>query len=349
MSVSAREGGSGWRLPQFGFGTCRLVLASLVAASHLWSGMIHGYAAYAVWAFFALSGFLMTLVLTTRYGVDRRGLGAYAFNRFMRIFPLYWLATLMGVATLWYYGRWGVDLRLINGEFYMPASLREWSYVLTLFPGIHRGGLPVPVSNALAIEVGYYMLMPLMARSRSTAWFAVAVAVMLNLEMGIVGSSFGERYSTFLPCMLPFAAGSLACHYREALSRFSMPWTSSLAWLAHGLLWLKFPHWPWTWGLYASAVLSVWMVVSLHRQRSGKVDRLLGDLSYPVYLIHTTVAAWFLCLCGEIRTPAFFLKAFALTLALSWLIVALIDRPLSRMKRKAPGDTPNGGRIGGLA
>ena len=325
------------RLPQFGFGTCRLILASLVAASHLWDDIVHGYAAYAVWAFFVLSGFLMTLVLTTRYGFDGKGLRAFAFNRFMRIFPLYWLAVIVGLASLWYAGRNGIDLRQINGEFYWPQSVEQWIHVVTLFVGAERGGLPVPVSNALAIEVGYYMLMPLMARSRSTAWFAFAIAVILNLELGIDMASFTERYSTFLPCMLPFAAGVLACHYRDALSRFSMPWTSTILWLVHGLLWLKVPVWPWTWGLYASLLLSVWMVVSLHRHRSGKVDRMFGDLSYPVYLFHTTVAAWFVCPCGFSRPIEFFLQAFLLTLALCWLIVILIDRPLAKLKFKVPG------------
>lgn len=328
------------KLPSFGFGTCRLILASLVAASHLWDDMLHGYAAYAVWAFFVLSGFLMTLVLSTRYGFDGKGIRAYAFNRFMRIFPLYWLAAAMGLATLWYAGRNGIDLRQINGEFYWPQSLEQWVHVVTLFVGADRGGLPVPVSNALAIEVGYYALMPLMARSRSTAWFAFAIAVVLNLKLGIGMESFADRYATFLPCMLPFAVGSLACHYRDALAHLSMPWLSTIAWLLHGLVWLKVPEWPWTWGLYASLVLSVWMVVSLYRHPSGKADRMMGDLSYPVYLIHTTVAAWFVCPCGFSRPFEFFLQAFALTLLLAWLIVVFVDRPLSRLKIKVRARSP---------
>lgn len=322
--------------PFWAFGTYRWILASLVAASHLWDGMPHGYAAYAVWAFFALSGFLMTLILTTRYGFDGKGISAYAFNRFMRIFPLYWLAALAGLATLWHAGKNGLDLRLINGEFYWPQNLGQWIHVATLFVGSDRGGLPVPVSNALAIEVGYYALMPLMARSRSTAWYAFVIAVILNLRLGIVGSSFGERYSTFLPCMLPFAAGALACHYKQYLSRLIMPRISILIWFLHGLLWFKLPGWPWTWGLYVSVPLSIWVTISLHNQHSGKFDRMLGDLSYPVYLIHTTVAAWFICSCDFSRSFDFFLKTFSLTLLLSWLIVVLIDRPLSKLKWTAP-------------
>ncbi|WP_312704375.1 acyltransferase family protein [Stenotrophomonas lactitubi] len=325
------------KLPVFGFGASRFVLASLVAGSHLWSNMPQGYAAYAVWAFFVLSGFLMTLVLTTKYGFDGRGIKAYAFNRFMRIFPLYWLAAIMGLLTLWYYNGIGIDLRPINGEFHMPKGLQDWAYVITLFPGIQRGGMPVPVANALAIEVGFYLLLPLMATSRGAAWLGVIIGALLNLKMGIVTETFGDRYATFLPCLLPFAVGSLVCQYRAQLERWRMPWTSSIVWMLHGVVWVFLQSWPWTWGLYVSLVLSAWMVVSLHAQPSGKVDKMLGDLSYPIYLIHTTVAAWFVCACGFTRPFAtFFLPAFAATVALSWLIVILIDRPLSRLKRKPP-------------
>jgi len=318
----------------FGFGATRFVLASLVAASHLWADMTQGFAAYAVWAFFVLSGFLMTLVLTTKYGFDGSGLRAYAFNRFMRIFPLYWLAVAMGLLTLLYYNGIGVDLRKLNGEFHMPVSLRDWSYVLTLFPGIQRGGLPVPVANALAIEVGFYMLMPMLASGRGAALFGVVLGAWINLNIGIIGDTFGERYSTFLPCLLPFAVGSLICQYRERLTSFAMPMTSALAWVLHGLLWYKLPGWPWEWGLYVSVVLSAWLVISMYQQPSGRLDKMLGDLSYPIYLIHTTVAAWFLCMCGINRDLRFFAVGFAATVAVSWAIVILIDRPLARLKWK---------------
>ena len=47
-----------------GFGMWRFFLAFLVVISHLWAGMLDGPAAYAVWGFFILSGYLMTFVLT---------------------------------------------------------------------------------------------------------------------------------------------------------------------------------------------------------------------------------------------------------------------------------------------
>ena len=50
------------------FGIYRYSLAFCVAISHLWGGMIAGPAAYAVWGFYCLSGYLMTLILSEEGG-----------------------------------------------------------------------------------------------------------------------------------------------------------------------------------------------------------------------------------------------------------------------------------------
>ena len=77
---------------RLGLGTWRAFLAFLVAISHLWAGMVDGPAAYAVWGFFVLSGYLMTLVLTTRYGTTPGGLRQFALNRLLRIYPSFLVA-----------------------------------------------------------------------------------------------------------------------------------------------------------------------------------------------------------------------------------------------------------------
>jgi peptidoglycan/LPS O-acetylase OafA/YrhL len=98
-------------------GVWRFFLAFLVAISHLWDGMIHGPAAYAVWGFFLISGYLMTVGLLTRYGEGWAGLLDYAINRFLRIYPTYYIACLFGALALFLMPKFGVTLSLLNPAF----------------------------------------------------------------------------------------------------------------------------------------------------------------------------------------------------------------------------------------
>ena len=55
---------------------------------------------YAVFGFFALSGYLMTLIMQQNYGYTVRGIGGYALNRFLRIYPIYWVVCGLSILIL---------------------------------------------------------------------------------------------------------------------------------------------------------------------------------------------------------------------------------------------------------
>lgn len=319
-----------------GLGAWRFFLAFLVAISHLWAGMIDGPAAYAVWGFFTLSGYLMTLVLTTRYGTGPEALLPFARNRLLRIYPSYLLTAGLGLLTLAALHRRGIDPASLNPQFMAPQSWLEWLTSAAMLPFVPVRGLPVPVAAALFVEVWAYTLMPLFARARSAAWLGLAVSVCANLQFGCGMDSFVPRYCGFATGLMPFALGAVVCHYRAALRRLVRPRLSVVAWCAHGLVWLHAPYWPWTYGLYLSVPLSAWVVLSLAGVKGGAVDRVAGDLSYPVYLLHTTVASCFLPVFGPARGFWFFATGFAATLLASAVMLAVVERPLRRLRIEAP-------------
>ncbi len=317
-----------------GLGSWRFFLAFLVAISHLYGKMIHGPAAYAVWGFFVLSGYLMTFVLTTKYGFDSKGLKNYAFNRFLRIYPGYLVTLLLGVATLMALHAMQIEPARLNPQFNMPQTLGQWLTNITMFPFGPQPALPVPVAGALFVEVWVYVLMPLFARSRHSALLALLVALAANQQYGFAVDTFGIRYSGFGTGLVAFAAGSVVCHYRTALARFSAPVLSVFVWCLHAVYWLHDKSWPWQWGILVFVPLSAWVVISLAEVKTAAMDRWLGDLSYPIYLLHTTVGAWFLVKYGYERPLKFFIASFAVTLLLSWLMVMLMDRPLHGRKAR---------------
>src|SRR5476649_847307 len=174
--------------------------------------------------------------------------------------------------------------------------------------------------------------MPLFAKSKSAAVLGLAVAFFANLQFGFGMPTFIERYCGFATGLMPFAVGAVACHYRDSLRRFAHPGLSIVVWCAHGLYWLADPYWPWTYGLWLSVPLSAWVVLSLVEAKAGAADKFAGELSYPVYLLHTTVAAWFLPHFGFGRSFLFFAVSFAVTLLASWGMLRLIDAPVQRLK-----------------
>lgn len=320
-------------------GAWRLFLAFMVMASHVWGDMVQGPAAYAVWGFFALSGFLMVQILRTKY-VGVVGIKNYIANRAIRIYPAYFVALILGVVTLLLAQRMGhPDLRIVNGEFALPGTWWNWLNPLTLLDVFPRWGLPVATSNALAIEVTVYLAMPLLAGSRAAAWLALAIGAFANLKLGFFEiASFPERYATLLPSLLAFSAGALLNHYSDRLEAIRRPVLSVGLWIVHSLLWLWLSSWPWTYGLYVSLLLSLWVVASLFPLKASKLDVWLGDLSYPVYLFHTIVAGWFF-LAGWLDHS--FLTALVIagvTVAVSFLVVTLVEKPARRFKL---GGRPN--------
>lgn len=314
-------------------GTWRFLLALAVAFSHLWAGMLQGPAAFAVWGFYAISGYLMAVILRERYGFSPAGLRAYAANRALRILPGYAVAALAGAVALAVLVPRGVAVQALNPAFEWPQTWRDWGANLTLLPAFYGGRLFVPVAGALMIEVAAYLLMPLMARHASAAWLAAVLSLSLNLHVGLGVEQFAQRYASFHTACFAFAVGALVCHHREALARWRMPRASAAAWLLHALSWAIHHRWPWTGGLYLGTLLSAWLLLSFVDRPASRLDRWLGDLSYPVYLLHTVCGAALFAAFGQQRSLGFALAAVAFTLLASAAVVLAVDRPLQRWKR----------------
>jgi peptidoglycan/LPS O-acetylase OafA/YrhL len=87
----------------------------------------------------------MCAILLDKYGLSRQDLKAYAFNRFLRIFPAYYVASLLGIAVIVWATRLGVDLQALNPEFGLPHSWQGWLFPVTLLPVFGREAMPIAV------------------------------------------------------------------------------------------------------------------------------------------------------------------------------------------------------------
>jgi len=323
------------------FGTYRTALAILVVAGHL--GPVRNVGPYAVFAFYVLSGYLMTAILHKDYGYSMGGVGRYALNRVLRIFPMYWLALLLSVGLIALLGETGA--RAYHAEMGLVLSDADFARNLLLVLSSSTPTRWVPPAWALTVELFFYALIGL-GLSRwvwlTLAWLACSVLYTAYLLIG--DASFSYRYFPLAAASLPFATGAAVFHLRAMRTRrqtwrapaelmwgvFAM-FTANIALAAAGS--------PFALGaqFYCNIMLAAGMTWSLADWRAGQfrsVDTMLGNLSYPTYLLHYQAGLCVVLLgfSGARGDWAFFAPSLVLTLGLAWLMSMAID-PLFQRSR----------------
>lgn len=338
------------------FGTYRFVLALIVVGLHLaalpWLGI------YAVFGFYLLSGYLMTYVLHDVYGHDRRGVARYLANRFLRIYPLYWVSMAASLALIAIFG--GRAAAEFFGGMRLPASLGEWLANLCLvFSGglqPYDGAILTPTAWALTIELTFYVVLALgAARTRRRAWLFFAAAVAWHALTVLTGRGLIFRYFLIPAGALPFAAGALVFLHREAISRrlAVLPgarWHPALAVLAALINWRVAMAMGWADGLgfYLSIACSAGVVATFSRVQSlagisRRLDGFLGDLSYSIFLIHFQVGFvvhQVLAAAGlSVSRPSWLLFSIAVPVVLlvATAMAVAVQRPLDRLRDSVRG------------
>lgn len=324
-------------IENIGLGTWRFFLATAVVFVHLYANALPGLGQYAVWAFYVLSGYLMACVLNEKYGPSMLGTRNFYINRFIRIFPLYWIACAVGFIIIIYVNSKGINSREFNPEYGVPSTNGGRFFAITLFPFVRYDLKFVPVSVALSIEVMSYIMMPLIVFNRRAAWITFLISIIANLEIGISADSFVPRYIGLTTCMCIFSLGVLTYQYKDSLTWFqNSPKLAITCWAINCFIVYKLSIYPGTYGMYVSALLSAWVTISLARINSGKIDTKLGDISYPIYLFHTCIGTSLIPFFGVERNARLFIVGMILTLIASFLIESLVDKKIMKMKIKVP-------------
>lgn len=292
-------------------GAVRLVLATLVLVSHL-SRLEIGR--FAVLVFFYLSGFWVTRLWETQYA-PHGSLGQFYLSRAMRIMPLYWLV---------------VAIVAVGKE---QLSLTN----ITLLGIATTEGDLIGVSWSLDMELQFYLLLPILALLPSVPLLVASLvvapfALWASLDLGV---------ATVLVYLPVFVLGMITWQRRWRPTT-AIGLGSLLVWLAiTAILFLL----PLTRGLLDKAgpnlidqdlFAFLWVlpilpyVATSLTLRSGQVDRHIGNLSYPLYLVHEPIVLAIVPLGGM----AMKLVAVALAAAATLSLYLLFDRPLERLRSR---------------
>ena len=336
------------------FGAYRTVLALMVVFYHI--GGIPHIGSYAVFGFYALSGYLMTFVIQNTYGYTAIGLKKYTFNRFLRIYPMYWASIIFSIILIMLVGE--QNSFEYHKALFLPDNLIDSLKNLFLFFPFRETPRLTPPAWALTVEIFYYILIGIgLSKHKKVVicWFILSVIYHVAIGLLLVG--FEHRYFTIPAASLPFSVGALIFHYRESLQAIMnnnrltkhsfFPYLLGIVILLNWYLGRQVKQQFFNLDnlfFYSNFGLCVLMIIILKEKKSlpfisKKLDNQLGNFSYPIYLIHYQVA--FVVLIGmdflgtQYIRPNISLMLISLPFLFlfSWLLISQLEGPIEMLRK----------------
>lgn len=345
-------------------GIVRLVLALSVVLAH--SSSIMGTTLFggrtAVECFFVISGFYMAMVLSGKYSRANGGTWkTFMASRAARLLPVYLLvlfasagaaaiATMRGQVTdfatayaaLSVPGQFAVvlsNLTLTGQDWLTFTAVGSGGFPLVVpdpLSAVNRGAnlLLVPQAWSISIEIAFYLVAPLLLRLQ-TKWLVLVGVASLAVRVLLVAVGLDMdpwTYRFFLAELVFFVLGALA--FRVAGAGARQPrWLGpvllgSLAVIAvyFGALRNFLPAFE----LMFPFLFAVSVPYFFAWTKKNKHDRWIGEISYPLYLVHVLVGKVLSTLGGPVN---------GLTLSVTSLVAAVVvlmavATPLEKIRQR---------------
>ena len=350
-------------------GLIRVMLAMAVLFGHLPIVDVHVMGAgLAVQGFFIVSGFYMSLVLSGKYN---RNLGLFYSNRLLRLMPTYFvMMALYGVA-LWGFNASATSApEVFAHAFSNPMTAivmgfeniaivgQELLFWFTLGPHgelifnatgptpnppdliVGWQALLVPQSWSLSMELMFYAIAPFLARLN---WRWLAAIAAASIALRLAGYALGVNYAVWQGRFFPtalflFVLGMLAQRTLPLAARLP----KATGWIVNVMLLalmialqvvvqaLQVPAEFARWIMYGLIAFAIPFLFNAFKDFS--LDRWIGDLSYPLYLVHLLVIGAVLTFIPN--APYAPWAAIGGSLLGSALVLAVIDRPVDRWRQR---------------
>jgi peptidoglycan/LPS O-acetylase OafA/YrhL len=288
----------------------RYVLAATVAQTHLWPSGALGVVwtgQIAVFAFYTLSGYLITRVLNERYGFTPKGTAAFILNRVLRLWPAYLTIMVVAIAALQF-----LNLSNFFPLIRMPQNFVEIVTNITILGQVTFDfaqwlplAKPLPTSWSLSIEIVCYILLALyFAKSPQRLWtFAAFGAIAMAISTAWCATCanatpygpycFQNRYGVVQAGFVPFAFGGIYYFHRKAITS----WLKRYHALSLSVLAATLPAMfggvllPSTVGPFLGIPL-IWLLLAANQDvRPTRAQDFLGRASYHLFIAHMPIAA----------------------------------------------------------
>lgn len=326
----------------------------------------------AVQIFYLISGFLISYILTEARSYPK--LSHFYLNRVLRLYPIYYAVALVTLIasiairapaffSVYHEAPPAADAMLVLTNLTLVGQ--DWVY----FTGVHDGhlvfmenfrdsetplwlGLLAPQAWTLGVEISFYLIAPFVLRDRRWLFGLLCLSIGIRAYLFAAGLGGQDPWSyRFFPAELGlFLVGALShqvllpLYRRYAGDRLARASTIGVGALI-GVT-LLFPFLPGegalkSYALYALA--AALLPAAFLFQRRHRFDRLIGDLSYPIYICHILViysASRPLSVVG-MNTPIpvtlyGIVGSIVFAIALNKLIGAPVERIRASFRRMSP-------------
>lgn len=279
------------------------------------------WGSYGVQLFFLISGYVV--FNSARNSSTSR----FLFNRAVRIYPAFWVCAIIVLIVISFFG--------LEGRDSLTATETAINFTLT------QGFLNVPYLDGawwtLTVELLFYLQIALLARfgflsDRKLpitlfAWLFITVGI--RFAVATSGIVIVEHLSGILYWTPAFLIGIGVNLARSGRPLLGVSLTAlSLASMAPGNLTMIVPM------VCATGLLILAVVLPLPRRLRG-ASSYLGELSYPLYLLHQNVGYVLLLAFAAWGLPRYagVLITFCIVASVATAIAYIIDRPLRRYLR----------------
>jgi peptidoglycan/LPS O-acetylase OafA/YrhL len=352
-------------------GIIRLLLAISVVIDH--SNPLFGFSfiggQLAVEVFFIISGFYMALILCEKYNKasDRK---IFIGNRLLKIFPTYWVILILGLiyelANIHFHSspnevslfvHPGIHLNLFSFLYFLLTNIIILGQDIILYLGIniHTGILfftsdfrlfspplysfmIIPQAWSLSLELTFYLLVPFLIKFK-TKWLLLIMS--LSLILRVILYHFGLDHDPwtyrFFPTELVFFLSGIIAYrmFKIIESKNINKWLIGLFYGSYFSLIIFYQYIPYDnikmWGLLLTTVVMLPFIFNL--TKNIKIDRFIGELSYPVYISHFLVID-FLTHFTPINHSLLSLIATIISILLSIMLLQFIMKPIDKIRQK---------------
>ena len=334
-------------------GFIRLLLAISVIAYHYYpySKIFSGFGTeLAVNAFFIISGFYMTLIISEKYSLKQNAYKMFLTNRFLRIYPIYWIILILTILFNFYLLKSGsiVNLFVYRHPFDILSDFTllirsDYSNIYALFNNYPT----VNVAWTLVIELVFYIIAPFIVRRK--LWIIVSlIIVSIIIKYGIAYYEMlhhtWQRSGFFLASLCFFMLGVVSYRIYTQIKKRKIPKKFSLALLLViifiTIFWAFVPSiftlhkfYLKDWGYYF--LLTVSIPVIFLSFKSNFLEILMGKISYPVYVSHFLVGSFFINVFGfKNYTFGIFIVTIIGTMIFSYILLRFIDEPIDKYRQQ---------------